>query len=92
MRIPQKRVTAYIGPSGCGKSTLLHCFNRMNDLVDNVQIEGKILLDHKNIYDRTVNVADGWAWYSKNQIHSLSLSMKMSLLVYAYKALIAVAY
>jgi len=58
MRIPQKRVTAYIGPSGCGKSTLLRCFNRMNDLVDSVHIEGKILLDHKNIYDRTVNVAD----------------------------------
>ncbi len=58
MRIPQKRVTAYIGPSGCGKSTLLRCFNRMNDLVDSVHIDGEILLDQKNIYDRTVNVAD----------------------------------
>ncbi|OAD19948.1 phosphate ABC transporter, ATPase subunit [Candidatus Thiomargarita nelsonii] len=58
MRIPQKRVTAYIGPSGCGKSTLLRCFNRMNDLVDSVHIDGEILLDDENIYDRSVNVAD----------------------------------
>lgn len=58
MRIPQKRVTAYIGPSGCGKSTLLRCFNRMNDLVDVVKIDGEILLDGDNIYAPTVNVAD----------------------------------
>src|SRR5687768_4966461 len=36
--IPAKRVTAFIGPSGCGKSTLLRCFNRMNDLIDDVRI------------------------------------------------------
>ena len=58
MLIPQKRVTAYIGPSGCGKSTLLRCMNRMNDLVDIARIEGEILLDGENIYDRAVNVAD----------------------------------
>jgi phosphate transport system ATP-binding protein len=57
MDIPKKKVTAYIGPSGCGKSTLLRCINRMNDLVDSVTIEGKILLDDENIYDKTVNVA-----------------------------------
>lgn len=57
MTIPKKRVTAFIGPSGCGKSTLLRCFNRMNDLVDICRVEGKILLDEKNIYDRDVNVA-----------------------------------
>ncbi len=55
--IPSRRVTAFIGPSGCGKSTLLRCFNRMNDLVDICRIQGKILLDGKNIYDRDVNVA-----------------------------------
>jgi phosphate transport system ATP-binding protein len=54
----RKKVTAYIGPSGCGKSTLLRCINRMNDLVDNVTIEGKILLDNENIYDKSVKVAD----------------------------------
>lgn len=58
MDIPKKKVTAYIGPSGCGKSTLLRCINRMNDLVDNVTIEGKILLDNENIYDSSLNVAD----------------------------------
>ena len=58
MSIPQKRVTAYIGPSGCGKSTLLRCFNRMNDLVDNVRIEGEVLLDGKNIFDRSINVTE----------------------------------
>ena len=57
MTIPKKRVTAFIGPSGCGKSTLLRCFNRMNDLVDICRVEGKILMDDKNIYDRDVNVA-----------------------------------
>ncbi len=57
MEMPKKRVTAYIGPSGCGKSTLLRCINRMNDLVDSARIDGKILLDNENIYDKSVNVA-----------------------------------
>jgi phosphate transport system ATP-binding protein len=57
MEMHKKKVTAYIGPSGCGKSTLLRCINRMNDLVDSARIEGKILLDDENIYDKAVNVA-----------------------------------
>ena len=57
MAIARKRVTAFIGPSGCGKSTLLRCFNRMNDLVANTRIEGKIELDGENIYDPKVQVA-----------------------------------
>ncbi len=57
MEMPKKKVTAFIGPSGCGKSTLLRCINRMNDLVDSARIEGKILLDGDNIYDKSVNVA-----------------------------------
>jgi phosphate transport system ATP-binding protein len=57
MNIPRKRVTAFIGPSGCGKSTLLRCFNRMNDLVDDVRIDGQILLDNANIYEKGVDVA-----------------------------------
>lgn len=57
MEMYRKKVTAYIGPSGCGKSTLLRCINRMNDLVDHVTIDGKILLDDENIYDKSVNVA-----------------------------------
>ena len=58
MEMYRKKVTAYIGPSGCGKSTLLRCINRMNDLVDHVTIDGKILLDEENIYDKSVKVAD----------------------------------
>ena len=58
MAIPQKRVTAFIGPSGCGKSTLLRCFNRMNDLIDSVHIEGTIYLDAQDINDKSVNVAE----------------------------------
>lgn len=58
MEMPRKKVTAYIGPSGCGKSTLLRSINRMNDLVDTAKIDGKILLDGEDIYDKSVNVAD----------------------------------
>ena len=58
MQIPDNRVTAFIGPSGCGKSTLLRCFNRMNDLIDSCRIEGEILIDDQNIYDRKVDVAE----------------------------------
>ncbi len=58
MQIPKKRVTAFIGPSGCGKSTLLRCFNRMNDLVDGCRIDGEVLIDDQNIYQRAVDVAD----------------------------------
>lgn len=56
--IPERRVTAFIGPSGCGKSTLLRCFNRMNDLIDNVRIEGRILLKGEDIYEKSVDVAE----------------------------------
>ena len=58
MEIPRNRVTAFIGPSGCGKSTLLRCFNRMNDLVDNVRIDGLITLDGEDIHSKQLNVAE----------------------------------
>ena len=57
MTMPRKKVTAYIGPSGCGKSTLLRCINRMNDLVDGVTIQGRLMLDGEDIYDKNINVA-----------------------------------
>ena len=50
MDIRKNAVTAFIGPSGCGKSTFLKTMNRMNDLVDGVKIEGKILLEGEDIY------------------------------------------
>ncbi len=53
--IKEKSVTALIGPSGCGKSTFLKTLNRMNDLVDNIRIEGKICLDGEDIYDKSVD-------------------------------------
>lgn len=56
--IPKNRATAFIGPSGCGKSTLLRCFNRMNDLIDGVRMNGEIQLDGKSIYAPDVDVAD----------------------------------
>jgi phosphate transport system ATP-binding protein len=56
LEIPERRVTAFIGPSGCGKSTLLRCLNRMNDLVDDVEVQGQILLDGVDIYDRRTDV------------------------------------
>ena len=58
MKVPKKRVTAFIGPSGCGKSTLLRSMNRMNDLVESCRVEGKIALEGNNIYEKGVNVAD----------------------------------
>ena len=49
-------VTALIGPSGCGKSTLLRCMNRMNDLIDNLRIEGTMALDGRDIYAPNIDV------------------------------------
>ena len=48
--IPANRVTAIIGPSGCGKSTLLRCFNRMNDLIPDARVEGKVLFNETDLY------------------------------------------
>lgn len=55
MEIRDHAVTAFIGPSGCGKSTFLKCLNRMNDLVECARIEGQVLLDGEDIYDRRVD-------------------------------------
>ena len=55
--IATRKVTAFIGPSGCGKSTLLRCFNRMNDLIDDVSITGDIEFEGRSIYDERVDVA-----------------------------------
>ena len=51
----ENKITALIGPSGCGKSTFLRCINRMNDLIPIVKIDGKIIIDKKNIYDKDVD-------------------------------------
>ncbi len=56
--IPVRRVTAFIGPSGCGKSTYLRSLNRMNDLIDDVTIDGKVYIDDVDIYDKDVDVVE----------------------------------
>jgi len=50
LKVARNSVMAFIGPSGCGKSTLLRCLNRMNDLIDDVRIEGRVLLGNTDIY------------------------------------------
>lgn len=57
LEIRKNSITALIGPSGCGKSTFLRCLNRMNDLIEHVHTEGRILLEGEDIYDRKVNPA-----------------------------------
>jgi phosphate transport system ATP-binding protein len=59
LKIPEKRVTAFIGPSGCGKSTLLRCCNRMNDLVDHARITaGSIQIENVDINSPEVDVIE----------------------------------
>jgi len=54
--IPDRAVSAFIGPSGCGKSTFLRTINRMNDTIPGCRITGDILVDGKDIYDRSLDV------------------------------------
>ena len=56
MEVQKGKVTALIGPSGCGKSTLLRCLNRMNDLIDDLRIDGSIMVDDFDIYGPGVDV------------------------------------
>ncbi len=56
MKIPRQEITAFIGPSGCGKSTFLKTLNRMNDLVEGVKIEGEVLYNGQDIFDKNVDV------------------------------------
>lgn len=58
MEIKERSITAIIGPSGCGKSSLLRLFNRMNDLIPGVRVEGKINLDGVSIYDKNMDVVE----------------------------------
>ena len=55
MPVRDRRITSIIGPSGCGKSTLLRSLNRMNDLVPGARVQGRLLLDHADIYARDID-------------------------------------
>jgi phosphate transport system ATP-binding protein len=58
MDVEANKVTALIGPSGCGKSTFLRSLNRMNDIILGTRVEGKVILDGRDIYDRNIDVVD----------------------------------
>ncbi len=58
LEIPEKAITAIIGPSGCGKSSFLRVFNRMNDLISNVRVEGCVGLDGISIYQESIDIVD----------------------------------
>jgi phosphate transport system ATP-binding protein len=53
--VPEKKITAIIGPSGCGKSTLLRAFNRMNEFLGDVHMEGEAIYHGRNLYGRDVD-------------------------------------
>lgn len=56
--IPKNHVTAFIGPSGCGKSTYLRTLNRMNDTILGCRVEGEVIIDGINIYDKQLDVVE----------------------------------
>src|SRR5512134_2025389 len=58
IEIEPRKVTALIGPSGCGKSTFLRCLNRMNDTIPGTRVDGKILLEGRDIYDEDMDVVE----------------------------------
>ena len=55
MKFPEKSVTALIGPSGCGKTTFLRCLNRMHDMTKNARVEGKVMIDNIDLYDKSID-------------------------------------
>src|ERR1700691_2740571 len=56
MSVEPRQIVAMIGPSGCGKSTLLRVFNRMNDLISSSRVNGEVLIDGQDIYDKNMDV------------------------------------
>ncbi len=56
LEIHENEITAFIGPSGCGKSTCIKTLNRMNDLIPECRVDGKILIDNQDIYSRDCDV------------------------------------
>ena len=55
LEIPCNKVTSLIGPSGCGKSTFLRCINRMNDTIETCTVQGKMLVDGEDVYDKNLD-------------------------------------
>ena len=83
MQFEENVVTALIGPSGCGKSTYLRLFNRMNDYIDSFKMNGEIVIDGKNIYEKDVLVDElrkGIGMVFQNLIHFQNPYLKMFLM------------
>lgn len=55
MKFKEKSVTALIGPSGCGKTTFLRCLNRMHDMTKNAKVDGKVMIDDIDLYDKSID-------------------------------------
>ncbi len=58
LQVEEQEVLAFIGPSGCGKSTLLRTLNRINDTIEGARVEGEVLLDGRNVYDKSFDVIE----------------------------------
>ena len=58
LQVEEREVLAFIGPSGCGKSTLLRTLNRINDTIEGARVEGEVLLDGRNVYDKNFDVIE----------------------------------
>jgi len=56
LEMPERRITALIGPSGCGKSTYLRCFNRMNDMIEGVRVEGQVIVEGMDVHRPDVDL------------------------------------
>jgi phosphate transport system ATP-binding protein len=82
LAIEPNDVTALIGPSGCGKSTFLRCLNRMHEAIPKARVEGKILLDDEDIYERDVDVSSlrrdvGMVFQRPNPFPTMSVSQNV---------------
>lgn len=55
LNIKEKAVAAFIGPSGCGKTTLIRCLNRMHEMTPGARIEGQVIVDGEDIYDKSID-------------------------------------
>ena len=74
----EKTINAIIGPSGCGKSTYLRCLNRIHEEIEGAHVNGEVLLEGKNIYDKKVDVVDvrrriGMVFQKPNPFPSMSI-------------------
>ena len=86
MQIEANTSVAFIGPSGCGKSTFLRLFNRMNDLIPDTRLEGKIFIDGRDIYSKgkkSIRSVKTSGWCFRNRTRSRRQFLKMWLTVYA---------